>query len=39
VTLRRRVGDTDSGWQLKVPEGDARVELREDLNGAGVPKS
>jgi CHAD domain-containing protein len=39
VTLRRRVADTDSCWQLKVPDGDARVELREDLNGARVPKS
>ena len=38
VTLRRRVGDVDSGWQLKVPDGDARVEVRAELNGGGVPK-
>ena len=25
LTLRRRTGDTDAGWQLKVPAGDART--------------
>ena len=28
LTLRRRVGDTDSGWQLKVPGASFRTELR-----------
>ncbi|BAH55942.1 MULTISPECIES: CYTH and CHAD domain-containing protein [Rhodococcus] len=27
VTLRRRTGDTDGGWQLKVPADKARTEL------------
>jgi len=27
VQLRRRSGDNDTGWQLKVPAGDGRVEL------------
>ncbi|MFE5706730.1 CYTH and CHAD domain-containing protein [Rhodococcus koreensis] len=27
LTLRRRTGDTDTGWQLKVPAGKARTEL------------
>lgn len=34
VTLRRRLGDTDVGWQLKVPAGDARTEIRLPVNGA-----
>lgn len=33
LTLRRRTGDATSGWQLKVPEGDARVEIRYPLDG------
>ena len=28
VTLRRRVGGTDTGWQLKVPSGTARTEVQ-----------
>lgn len=28
LTLRRRSGDDDLGWQLKVPAGDARTEVR-----------
>ena len=28
VTLRRRVGDSETGWQLKVPSGTARTELQ-----------
>ncbi|MFD6058213.1 CYTH domain-containing protein, partial [Rhodococcus wratislaviensis] len=28
VTLRRRSGDTDEGWQLKVPDRKARTEIR-----------
>ncbi|MCX8556551.1 CYTH and CHAD domain-containing protein [Mycolicibacterium mucogenicum] len=27
VQLRRRTGDADTGWQLKVPAGDGRVEM------------
>ncbi|MUL78107.1 CYTH and CHAD domain-containing protein [Mycolicibacterium sp. CBMA 226] len=27
VQLRRRTGDDDTGWQLKVPTGDGRIEL------------
>ena len=38
VTLRRRAGDTDNGWQLKVPAGDARTEIRLPANGrSSVP--
>jgi len=33
ITLRRRTGDTDSGWQLKVPHAPAREELRAPLAG------
>lgn len=38
LTLRRRSGSTDEGWQLKVPDGDARTEIRFPLNGASPPK-
>jgi CHAD domain-containing protein len=40
VTLRRREGGaTDTGWQLKLPTGDARTELRlPPTSGSGVPK-
>ncbi len=38
VTLRRRSGDADAGWQLKVPDGNARTELRLPPNaGTAVP--
>src|SRR4051794_697272 len=33
-TLRRRTGDTDTGWHLKVPAGDTRLEIRYPLDGA-----
>jgi CHAD domain-containing protein len=33
ITLRRRTGDTDTGWQLKVPHAPAREELRVPLDG------
>lgn len=37
-TLRRRTGSTDTGWQLKVPAGLARTELRlPPTGGTGVP--
>lgn len=37
VTLRRRTGDADTGWHLKVPAGDARTEIRLPADGAAVP--
>lgn len=37
LTLRRRTGDTDQGWQLKIPAGDARDELRLPPDGSSVP--
>lgn len=39
MTLRRRTGDADTGWQLKVPDGDARTELRAPLGpGTTAPR-
>ncbi|HEU5267982.1 MAG TPA: CYTH and CHAD domain-containing protein [Jatrophihabitans sp.] len=39
VTLRRREGDRDTGWHLKVPHEDVRTELRLPLAaGADVPE-
>lgn len=40
VTLRRRVGgSSDTGWQLKLPTGDARTEVRlPPTQTATVPK-
>ena len=38
LTLRRRTGSTDEGWQLKVPAGDARTEIRMALNGRVAPR-
>jgi CHAD domain-containing protein len=40
ITLRSRTGTTDTGWQLKVPTGDARTEIRLDPTGTQttVPK-
>ena len=32
VLLRRRDGDDDTGWQLKVPSDDGRVEIRTPLS-------
>jgi len=37
ITLRRRTGDADAGWHLKVPAGDARTELRLPVDGETVP--
>ena len=31
VLLRRRDGDDDTGWQLKVPDTDGRVEIHASL--------
>jgi CHAD domain-containing protein len=38
LTLRRRIGSADEGWQLKVPAGDARTEIRMALNGRVAPR-
>ena len=40
VTLRCRTGTTDTGWQLKVPTGDDRTEIRLEPTGrhTSVPK-
>jgi CHAD domain-containing protein len=39
ITLRRRTGDADTGWHLKVPEGPARTEIHEPLDGTeAVPE-
>jgi CHAD domain-containing protein len=32
VLLRRRDGDDDTGWQLKVPDAEGRVEVRTGLS-------
>ena len=38
VTLRRREGEDDTGWHLKVPAGSARTEIRLPLEaGSSVP--
>src|SRR5690349_12130390 len=34
VLLRRRDGDDDTGWQLKVPAAEGRVEIRTALSDA-----
>jgi CHAD domain-containing protein len=38
LTLRRRTGTGDEGWQLKVPAGLARTEIRLPPEGAKVPR-
>ncbi|CAG7623110.1 CYTH and CHAD domain-containing protein [Rhodococcus opacus] len=38
LTLRRRSGDVDAGWHLKVPAGTARTEIRLPITeGESVP--
>jgi CHAD domain-containing protein len=37
LTLRRRTGSTDNGWQLKVPDPPFRQEIRVDEVGDEVP--
>ena len=39
ITLRRRTERGRSLWQLKLPAGDARLELEEAGGPAGAPKS
>jgi len=38
MTLRRRTGSPDAGWQLKVPHPPAREEIRLALDGPLVPE-
>jgi CHAD domain-containing protein len=38
VLLRRRDGDDDTGWQLKVPNADGRVEIRTSLTDTPPPE-
>jgi CHAD domain-containing protein len=37
VTLRRRVGGSETGWQLKVPNGTNRTELQSGSRGKSLP--
>ncbi|MDT5283199.1 MAG: hypothetical protein QOJ20_4394 [Mycobacterium sp.] len=37
VLLRRRDGDDDTGWQLKVPDAEGRVEVRTGLSDTPPP--
>jgi len=37
VTLRRRVGGSETGWQLKVPNGTARTELQSGSRAKKLP--
>src|SRR5829696_4346411 len=38
VLLRRRDGDDDTGWQLKVPDVDGRLEMRTALSDTPPPE-
>jgi CHAD domain-containing protein len=37
ITLRRRVGGSETGWQLKVPSGSARTELQSGSRAKSMP--
>ena len=37
ITLRRRVGGSETGWQLKVPNQTARMELQSRSRAKNVP--
>jgi CHAD domain-containing protein len=37
VTLRRRIGGSDTGWQLKVPNGTTRTEVRSGSRAKNLP--
>ena len=39
VTLRRRIGGSEAGWQLKVPHGTSRTELQSGSRSKSVPKA
>src|SRR6476660_5113460 len=38
IVLRRRDGDDDTGWQLKVPAAEGRIEIRTSLADAPPPE-
>lgn len=38
ITLRRRTGTSDTGWQLKVPHEPFREEIHADADGDTVPE-
>jgi CHAD domain-containing protein len=39
VTLRRRAGGSETGWQLKVPNGTARTELQSEARAKTLPRA
>jgi CHAD domain-containing protein len=39
LTLRRRTGRVDAGWQLKLPSGPARTEVGSRSRGRTVPRA
>jgi CHAD domain-containing protein len=39
ITLRRRVGGSETGWQLKVPSGTARTELQSGSRAKTLPSA
>ena len=39
VTLRRRVGGAETGWQLKVPNGTSRMELQSGSRAKTLPRA
>jgi inorganic triphosphatase YgiF len=39
ITLRRRVGGLETGWQLKVPNGTARTELQSGSRAKTLPSA
>jgi CHAD domain-containing protein len=39
VTLRRRIGGSETGWQLKVPSGTARTELQSGSRTTNLPSA
>ncbi len=36
IVLRRRDGDDDTGWQLKVPAAEGRIEIRTTPGGCAA---
>jgi CHAD domain-containing protein len=39
VTLRRRIGGSETGWQLKVPHGTSRTELQSGSRAKKLPSA
>src|SRR4030095_8215089 len=37
ITLRRRIGGSETGWQLKIPSGTARTELQSEARTKTLP--